>query len=110
MALGVSVLLTAGTLSVFTYIVLFLVEVTGIARNAVPAVLLAFGIGGTIGMFVGARFADWRLQLTIVAILVGLLVTYLLMLAVQTNPVLTITAMVIWGFLVYAPAAPRSAS
>ncbi len=106
MALGVSLLLTAGTLSVFTYIVPFLVEVTGFGMDAVPAVLLAFGVGGTIGMFVGARFADWKLQPTIVAILCGLFATYLLMLAVQANAALMTMAMVIWGFLVYAPAAP----
>jgi MFS transporter, DHA1 family, inner membrane transport protein len=105
LALAISMLLTAGTLSVFTHIVPFLVEATGISKEVVRVVLFAFVVGGTISMFIGARFADWKLLPTVVAILVALrqLSTHA---GVQTNPVLTTASVVVWGFLVYAPAAP----
>lgn len=105
-ALAMSILIATGTLAVFTYVVPFLTDVTGIAKERVPAVLFAFGVGGTIGMFVGARFADWKLMPTTVAIFIALALIYVALLVVQTNAILTIIVIFAWGFFVYAPAAP----
>jgi DHA1 family inner membrane transport protein len=105
-ALAMSVLLAGGTFSTFTFIVPFLIDVTGLSREAVPGVLFAFGIGGIIGMLTGARLADWKLMPATISIFAALAVTYLLMLLVQTSPSLMTGIVVIWGFLVYAPAAP----
>ena len=44
--------------SLFTYIAPFLIEVTGFALNLVPWLLLGFGMGSTIGVFLGGRLAD----------------------------------------------------
>ncbi len=60
MTYAIIVLAMIGFFSFFTFIAPFLVEVTHIQPPYVPALLLLFGLGATIGILVGGRLGDWR--------------------------------------------------
>ncbi|ALN71430.1 MFS transporter [Aureimonas sp. AU20] len=106
MAMGLSVLASSALFTLYTYIAPLLSEVTGIAPERVPYLLLIFGVGMTIGNVVGARLGDWKLMPAIIgmfaamtAVLVGI---YLF--AADTVPMLTL--LLIWGALVFGLASP----
>lgn len=66
---AIAILVMIGQYSLFTYIAPLLLEVTGLPTEAVPAILLLYGAGSTIGVFIGGRLADWRLMPSLVLIL-----------------------------------------
>ena len=106
LALALTVLICAGTFSVFTYIAPLLMEITGISRAILPLYLLLFGIGGVIGMQVGGRFADRHLMASIVGVFVALAAIYLVLLIAFRTPLPALVMMFAWGFAFYFPAAP----
>ncbi|SDC21675.1 MFS transporter, DHA1 family, arabinose polymer transporter [Geodermatophilus telluris] len=67
-----------GMFAVYSYIAPITTDVTGLARGAVPWVLLAFGVGGFLGTALGGRLAD----LALFRSLVGAMVTVLALLLV----------------------------
>lgn len=106
LALALSVVICAGTFSVFTYIAPLLVEITGISSAALPLYLLLFGVGGVIGMQVGGRFADRNLMASIIGVFAALVVIYLILLVAFRSPIPAMIMMFVWGFAFYFPAAP----
>jgi DHA1 family inner membrane transport protein len=106
LTLGLTVLIAAGTFSVFTYIAPLLIETTGVSSASLPFYLLLFGVGGVIGMQIGGRFADWRLMGSIVGLYASLVVIYLILLFAFRSPVAAGVLMFVWGFAIYFPAAP----
>ena len=104
LAFSMSALFCAAGFGVYTYIAPILLNVTGIAAGGVPGVLFAFGIGGTIGMLLGGRLADWKLMPVIIGVFATLVVVYLVLLIAIHRPVAAVTTIVIWGFFFYAPA------
>lgn len=56
-----------GTFAMFSYITPTLTQVSGFAESAVPVVLAAFGVGMTVGNFVGGRLAERAPTRTIAA-------------------------------------------
>ncbi|MGV6873326.1 MFS transporter [Pseudochelatococcus sp. B33] len=106
LAMGMSVLASASLFSVFTYIAPLLREVSGLEPHHVTWVLLVFGIGITIGNFLGGRLADWRLMTSLVAIFCGII---LLLTALHfAAPVwqAAVVVIVLWGVVDFAIAAP----
>ncbi|SFP96370.1 MFS transporter, DHA1 family, arabinose polymer transporter [Geodermatophilus dictyosporus] len=67
-----------GMFAVYSYIAPITTDVAGLARGAVPWVLLAFGVGGFLGTALGGRLAD----LALFRSLVGAMVTVLALLLV----------------------------
>ena len=106
LALALTIVLCAGTFSVFTYIAPLLIETTGIAPSSLPFYLVIFGVGGVIGMQVGGRFADKNLMASIIGVFAGLVVIYLTLLFALQSPISAIVMMFVWGFAIYFPAAP----
>jgi DHA1 family inner membrane transport protein len=104
LALALTVLICAGTFSVFTYIAPLLVGTTGIPPAALPVYLLLFGVGGVIGMQIGARLADWNLAATIIGVFVVLFVIYLAQLIALRSVIPAISVMFVWGLVFYVPA------
>jgi DHA1 family inner membrane transport protein len=104
LTLALSACVCGATFAVYTYIAPILLNVTGISPQALPWVLLAFGIGGTIGMFGGARLADWKLGPTIVGIMAAQVVLYLGLLLTVHSPPLAVASVFFWGMVFYAPA------
>lgn len=104
LGLALSACVCGAGFAVYTYIAPILLNVTGISPQALPWVLLAFGIGGTIGMFGGARLADWKLGPTLVGIVAAQVLLYLGLLLTVHSPPLAVASVFFWGMLFYAPA------
>lgn len=69
LSLTIAMLVMIGQYSLFTYIAPLLLQITGVTQDAVPLLLLIFGVGATIGVLIGGRLADWRLLPSLIAIL-----------------------------------------
>ncbi|MFH1805904.1 MAG: MFS transporter [Pseudomonadota bacterium] len=105
-AMLISVLASASLFSVFTYITPMLQDVTGVTPRGVTLVLLLFGVGLTVGNFIGGRLGDWRLMPAVILTFVALIVV--LMLFTETlhavwPATLTIIA---WGIVAFALVSP----
>lgn len=105
-AMLISVLASASLFSVFTYITPILQEVTGISPHGVTLVLLLFGVGLTLGNFIGGRLGDWRLMPAIIVVFIALICV----LGVLRESVHEIWPAVItifaWGIVTFALVSP----
>ncbi|WP_046568040.1 MFS transporter [Micromonospora sp. HK10] len=76
----IAILTTAGAIAAYTYVALFVTEVTGLATASVGVVLLARGVASVLAMLAIAAFVDrnpWLALITTVALqTVALLVLY----------------------------------
>ncbi len=76
----IAVLTTAGAIAAYTYVALFVTEVTGFATTSVGAILLARGMASVLAILAMAAFVDrnpWlALVVTVALQTVGLLVLY----------------------------------
>lgn len=104
LALLLSALVSAAAFGVYTFIAPMLLIVTNISSENLPWVLLAFGVGGTIGMFAGARLADWKLGPTLVGIVAAQALIYLVLLYTVSSPGPAAMTVFVWGMVFYAPA------
>jgi len=99
-------LLMTGTFAFFSYIVPTLTEVTGVAIADVPWVLLASGIGGTVGNLVGGRLGDWRPMPALIGITAVAAAIYFVMLFAVASPLPMIVAVFAWSVVGFSFAAP----
>jgi DHA1 family inner membrane transport protein len=76
-----------GSVSLGTFQVPLLIEITGIDPGSVPLFLLLGGAGSIVGIFVGGRLADWRPLEALLGILVAQVACYLAVMASAQNPV-----------------------
>jgi MFS transporter, DHA1 family, inner membrane transport protein len=67
LTLVVAVVGFGGMFAVYSYVAPLVTEVTGMSRGVVPLVLLAFGVGGVLGTWLGGRLADRALFPSLVA-------------------------------------------
>ncbi|MGO2516094.1 MAG: MFS transporter [Corynebacterium variabile] len=106
LAVSTTVVGFAGVSIVFTYLVPLLTDVTGIASGIIPALLLAYGVGGFAGNLLAGRLADLSLSRTLTGVFVILIVTLLLFpLGAGTVPVMVVLVLVL-GLLSTATIAP----
>lgn len=66
---------TAAYMGTFGYIAALLMEVSGLNAEWLPAVLILFGVGAFIGLTIGGRTADGQPRGTLVAGIIGLIVS-----------------------------------
>lgn len=66
---------TAAYMGTFGYIAALLMEVSGLNAEWLPAVLILFGVGAFIGLTIGGRTADSQPRGTLVAGIIGLIVS-----------------------------------
>lgn len=66
---------TAAYMGTFGYIAALLMEVSGLSAEWLPAVLILFGVGAFIGLTIGGRTADGQPRGTLVAGIIGLIVS-----------------------------------
>ncbi len=106
LAMLISVLASASLFSTFTYIAPILGSVTGISPHAVTLMLLLFGVGLTVGNYIGGRLGDWKLMPSVIGIFAMLIVV--LVLFTKTSGSVWPAAMTIfcWGALVFALVSP----
>ncbi|MDB5562740.1 MAG: hypothetical protein JWN11_2158, partial [Hyphomicrobiales bacterium] len=83
-----------------------LITVTGISADIVPWLLLLFGVGSTLGVFIGGRLTDWKLMPSLIGILLLQAVIYALVGAVVYTPILMAISVVLWGGASFAFGAP----
>jgi DHA1 family inner membrane transport protein len=106
LAMLISVLASASLFSVFTYITPLLRVATGFSPGAVTWVLLLFGVGLTLGNFLGGWLADWRLMPSVTGLAAVLaLVLALLAVAVQAE-VPAVAVIGLWGIVAFALVSP----
>lgn len=101
-SLIVMLMLMMGQFVPYTYITPLLEEVTGLAAETVPWVLLASGIGATLGVFIGGRLAGPRLMPALMAMLALQGVVLAAMYAAGPHPLPMIAVIVIWGGVNFA--------
>jgi DHA1 family inner membrane transport protein len=96
-SLIVMLMLMLGQFVPYTYITPLLEEVTGLAADVVPWVLLASGIGATAGVFAGGKLAGPRLMPALIAMLALQGVVLAAMYAASPYPLPMVAAIVAWG-------------
>ena len=112
-----------GQLAFGTFQVAILTTVTGIADGLVPYYLLAGGAGAVLGIWLGGKGADWNIDATIMVVVIGQVVSFLVLLVAVRDPLwmgvmLFVSSLFGFGFstpvqlriLQGARAAPRLAS
>lgn len=99
-------LVMIGQYSLFTYITPLLTTVTGLETGVVPWVLLLYGVGSTVGVFIGGRLADWKLMPSLIVILALQAVMFVTIYLVSPYPVLMAIATIVWGGVNFAFGSP----
>lgn len=105
-AMLISVLASASLFSVFTYITPMLQEITGITPRQVTYVLLLFGVGLTIGNYIGGRLGDWRLMPAIIIAFVLLIVILAMFTATLTEVIPAVITVLLWGVMAFVLVSP----
>ncbi|MFB6611490.1 MFS transporter [Agromyces sp. NPDC056379] len=96
-ALGIGAVGFGGLFAVYSYVAPLATDVTGLPEEFVPVVLVAIGVGMTIGNFAGGRLADWsvrRAMYLFFAVLAGALV---LLGLTASNPIGLLTGVLLVG-------------
>lgn len=106
LAVATTVIGFAGVSVVFTYLVPLLTEVTGILAATIPALLLAYGVGGFAGNLIAGRLADLSLGGTLVGVFLALVLTLSAFPLVAGYPMPMIVLVLILGLLSTATIAP----
>jgi len=105
-ALGLTVLGSSAMFTVFTYIAPILRSETGASVDFITAMLVTYGVGLTVGNWLGGRFADRSVDRTLTATLAGLsavLVAFALLMPFKTP---TIPLIFLWGVASFALVPP----
>lgn len=105
-SLIIVVLVMIGQYSLFTYIAPLLREVTGLDTGMVPWLLLLYGVGSTIGVFIGGRLADWKLMPSLIAILSLQVVAFVSLYLLSPYPVAMAITVLLWGGVNFAFGSP----
>lgn len=101
-ALLTTVLGSSAMFTVFTYIAPILEQVTRVTPNFVTAALVVYGVGLTIGNYLGGRFADRALRPTLIVVL-ALLVAFLMIFSwTMAWPLPAIATIFAWGISTFA--------
>jgi len=90
----------------FTYIAPMLQEVTGLDAATVPWVLLANGVGATIGVWLGGKLADWKLMPSLIVLLSFQAVVIGMMYVASPYPIPMVIVVIIWGGVNFAVGTP----
>jgi DHA1 family inner membrane transport protein len=106
LAMLISALASASLFGVFTYITPILENVTRISPHAVTLMLLLFGIGLTVGNFIGGRLGDWKLMPAVIGILTTLIAVLLLFTITSSSMVSASVTIFCWGLLAFALISP----
>jgi MFS transporter, DHA1 family, inner membrane transport protein len=101
-----SVLTSASLFCVFTYVAPTLETITHIAPHGVTLVLLAFGVGITVGNLLGGRLSDWRPMAFLVGSLLVLIAALGVLYLAEPYTIPSVAMILIWGALQFAAGAP----
>ena len=105
-SLAIVVLVMIGQYSLFTYIAPLLHEVTMLDKDPVPWILLLFGVGSTIGVFIGGRLADWKLMPSLIVIMLLQAAIYMAIYFASPYAIVMAITVIAWGGVNFAFGSP----
>ena len=105
-ALALTVIGSSAMFTVFTYITPILREQTGASLGFITAMLVLYGLGLTVGNWVGGKFADRSVDRTLIVTLAGL--SLVLLIFAVAMPLASVSAVLIflWGIASFALVPP----
>lgn len=98
----ITILGYGGLFGAFSYMAFTLTGVSGFSSQAVPWLLVLFGIGLFVGNILGGRAADKNLGATLFTLLVGLVIILAVFSVVAESKVATIIALFVMGGVGFA--------
>ena len=105
-ALGLTVVGSSAMFTVFTYIAPILREVTHASLGFVTAMLVTYGLGLTVGNWLGGRFADRSVDRTLIVTLASLTVILIVFALLMPFTVPTAILIFLWGIASFALVPP----
>lgn len=105
-ALALTVLGSSAMFTVFTYIAPILRDATHASTGFVTAMLVLYGLGLTVGNWLGGRYADRSIDGTLIVTLAALTVLLLVFAAVMSWPVPAALSIFAWGVATFALVPP----
>lgn len=105
-AMLISTLASVSMFTLFTYITPLLENVTGIPAAHVGLILLAMGVGLTIGNLLGGRLADWRLMPSVIGLFAAVAAVLVALHTAAPFAIPMIVGLVLWGALSFALVSP----
>ncbi|WP_018391592.1 MFS transporter [Ancylobacter sp. FA202] len=106
LALALTVLSSTAMFTVFTYIAPILQQETQASIGFVTAMLVTYGVGLTVGNWLGGRFADRSVDRTLIVTLASLTVLLVAFAAVMPLAVPTVVVIFLWGVASFALVPP----
>jgi DHA1 family inner membrane transport protein len=107
--LALSVFSSTSLFCVLTYITPMLEQVTRISPHGVTLVLLVFGVGITIGNFVGGWLSDWKQMPSVIGLMILLVAVLGALFFAERNAMPCLIALLVWGMASFAAGAPLQA-
>lgn len=105
-ALALTVIASSAMFTVFTYIAPILREVTHASLGFVTAMLLMYGLGLTVGNWLGGRFADRSVDRTLVVTLASLSAVLVAFALLMGNAAVSAVLIFLWGIASFALVPP----
>ena len=105
-ALLLTVIGSSAMFTVFTYIVPMLREVTHASLGFVTAMLVTYGVGLSIGNWLGGKFADRSVDMTLIVSLASLTLLLIALAFLMSSSVATAILILLWGIASFALVPP----
>ncbi len=106
LALAVTVLSSGAMFTVFTYIAPILRDATGASAHFITAMLVLYGVGLTVGNWLGGRFADKSVDGTLIITLIALTILLVIFAGVMQWPLPAAISIFAWGVATFALVPP----
>jgi DHA1 family inner membrane transport protein len=108
-ALATTALASAAMFTVFTYIAPILRQAAHASPDAVTVALVVYGVGLTLGNWLGGRFADRALRPTLIVVLIALTALLVLFAFTMHSLVPALATVFAWGVATFALVPPLQA-
>lgn len=105
-AFAVTVLSSGAMFTVFTYIAPILRDATGASSNFITAMLVLYGLGLTVGNWLGGKFADKSVDGTLIFVLVALTLLLLIFAVTMQWAIPAALSIFAWGVATFALVPP----
>ena len=106
LALTITVLSSGAMFTVFTYIAPILRDATHVSTQFITAMLVLYGLGLTVGNWLGGRFADRSVDGTLIAVLIALTLLLVLFAVTMQWPLPAAITIFAWGMATFALVPP----
>ncbi|WP_343612522.1 MFS transporter [Novosphingobium sp.] len=105
-ALALTVIGSSAMFTVFTYITPILREATGASLGFITAMLVTYGVGLTVGNWLGGKFADRSVDRTLMVTLASLTAILVAFALTMTQALPTAVLVFLWGIASFALVPP----